>query len=125
MFEFIFVLIGALCTHLAYQYKKIDKLKAVGYLAAVVCLTLISMIPMELDKTSPTYLVPRIPECHVYVESDVDVSKWKTIGFTSTYTNIREFVFTEEEPVIIYNADALTADEARELYFAGLIIDDL
>lgn len=124
MFDFIIILLGASLLHLGYNYAKVDKLKGLTYYAAFLAMLAFTFFPLKTSKVESS-LVATVPLCHVYVESDVDVSKWKNIGYTSTYTNVREFMAKDEMPVIVYNADEFTDDQARELYKDGYIIKGL
>lgn len=113
------ILVIALGVLTALYINKISKRdKKEGYLfgGIIIALFLLSCLPYSYNKVLPSYEKYSIPTCHVYVQSDVDVSDWKHIGLTSTYTTIREFALSDEEPIIVYNADELTAEEARLLY---------
>lgn len=111
MFDLFVIAIGVYFTKKAHDIYYEDRRKSVLLFLGVITIGVYYMFPQEMNRVLPKY--ETLPKESVLIESDVEVSKWKEYGLTSTYTNVREFLMEEEQPVLVYNPREMSADEAR------------
>lgn len=92
-----------------------DAKVAIAKAIAMVAVAIIYFAPAGYAREVDSYEV--LPS-ETYVVSDgTSTSEWNHTAIATVYTNNREFIScSDDTPLLLYNPDSYTADEAREIY---------
>lgn len=92
-----------------------DVRETVLRVATVAVVAVIYFFPAGFEKEVHKW--EPLPTETYYVSDGTPVSDWKSYGLATVYSNTREFLNSgDETPIIVYNPDSYTADEARVAY---------
>lgn len=88
---------------------------AVLRVATIVTVTVIYFFPAGFEKEVRKW--EPLPTETYYISDGTPVSEWKSYGLATVYSNTREFLYAvDETPIIVYNPESYTAEEARLTY---------